>query len=769
MALQREFDFHDDPDFNDNPRSYLKRRKNTSQMQNLLKQTDGSNKHMNRDDPRITRHSTASTRSSTDWKQMDDAFNKNAIPDKAQMNNIDFTDTENTAQQFTDYNFNDQHCHLQDLSHQDSHELEYHDDVDDEFYKEEDGNLFFTRRNSNSRRLTSSLPSNQISLLEEESQILSISADSSNNDIILITSLSSGSTSSSDSQRTDSFYENIASAMSSYVASLPLSSKLFINHDDTSSSQIWQHAGQQQQQQENIHHPTNTQHGQLLEGDASQNTITEPAEEHVFPTNCSSDDFGLCDLVSSIKELTCSEVATCTSELFGITTTIAVCNGVEVSTFSAMALSAIAGGVLCGPLGFVLGASAIGFVAGYRQISTENRAKFRTIGKKNVSEAIHVAKETTVTATNCVSKIVRDTNVRFQECSPYTEDYFPLGGRRRKKIYGAWNTLKAAFKCDQIDDCNDFESSQSVDLNTLYDAISLLSTYDPHRQGIKIKVLTEKESEIRIIAPVEKIHSLPPHLHVVAWMSVLSSTNRSIEEKCEALNEILVLIKDKKHAKRMLEQGILDIILSILSNYFQLLCSWLRQRTEAYEKDNFREICKCQSVATLEKTLCDLYPIVYLTSQCCVALGKSHCALITNSSTTDVKVHCPYLSCFVGNELDQVDNFLLNMSIPDWQKLARLLYEVPHSIRITQDEDNDDDDDDDNNPVLIQQKQRQDLTKEGQQLLVRVQWTVLEAQDVARLIACLETGFLDPRMVRTDPECLTEALKGILAHATLAF
>lgn len=663
----------------------------------------------------------------------------------------------------------------QKISHHDGHELEYHHDIDDVYCNDDKKNPFLTSKsgivNSSQERM-SYLPSQQAPLLqEEESHIFSVSVDSSKNDNHLISVLSSESTSSSDSQRSDSFYENITSAMSSYVASLPLSSKIFIlNNDETASSQLWHHAGQQQQLNlgdDPLHNPQD----HIVEEQILISTIAEPIQDHV-PTSKSSDDidfFGFCDLFNSLKELTCSEVATCTSELCGVTTTIALCNGVEVSTFSAMALSAVAGGVLCGPLGFVLGASAIGLVAGYRQISNENRTKFRNLGKKNVTDAIHAAKETTVIASKCFSNVLRDTNVRCQECSPYAEDYFPLGGRNRKKIYGRWNAIKTAFRWDLIDNGDDFENSHSADLNTFLDAMNLLSSYDPRRQGMKIKVLSERESEIRIATPIEKIHSLPPHLHVVAWMSVLSSCNRSLEEKGEAIMEILVLVKDMKHAKRMIEQGILDILLSILSNYFQLIRSWLRQRTKGtvHGKEKVSENCTCQSVASLEKSVCDLYSLVYLTSQCCIALGKSHCALVTSSSTTDVKGNCPaYMSCYLGGILDPVDNFLINMSVPDWQKLARLLYEIPHNIRISDSDGNQFDDDDHDDAVdefLLDEKQSS--LKKGQQLLVSVQWSVFEAQDVARLIACLEAGSFDPRMARIDPECFTEALNSTLADA----
>jgi len=767
--LQREYDFHDDLDDNVELLSESNVRNNPLEAQFSQQQPVDKRERLqinngrNGDIYQVGYTSIKADEHNHNLPLMSLALSSQRTPLNWQMS---------LASHFhsTDHNFRQQN-----ISHHDGHELEYHLDIDDAYCKDDKKDPFLSSRSrilNSSQQPTSSLPPEQVPLLqEEECHIFSVSADSSHNENHLISVLSSGSTSSSDSQPTDSFYENITSAMSSYVASLPLSSKIFIlNNDETASSQLWQHAGQQQQLHSDVD-PLNNQRDHLEDEQIQISTIAEPIQEHV-PTSSSSDDidfFGFCDLFNSLKELTCSEVATCTSELCGVTTTIALCNGVEVSTFSAMALSAVAGGVLCGPLGFVLGASAIGLVAGYRQISNENRAKFRNLGKKNVTDAIHAAKETTVIASKCFSNVVRDTNVRCQECSPYAEDYFPLGGRNRKKIYGRWNSLKAAFKCDLIDKGDEFDNSHSADFNTFLDAINLLSSYDPHRQGLKIKILSEKESEIRIATPVEKIHSLPPHLHVVAWMSVLSSCNRSLEEKSEAIMEILVLVKDKKHAKRMVEQGILDILLSILSNYFQLIRSWLRQRAggTVHEEKNVSENLKCQSVATLEKSLCDLYPLVYLTSQCCIALGKSHCALVTSSSTTDVKVHCPaYMSCCLGGILDPVDSFLANMSVPDWQKLARLLYEIPHNIRISDIDGNDDDNNDDADDEILIDEKRPSLRK-GQQLLVSVQWSVLEAQDVARLIACLEAGSLNPRMARIDPERFTETLNSTLADATL--
>ena len=47
------------------------------------------------------------------------------------------------------------------------------------------------------------------------------------------------------------------------------------------------------------------------------------------------------------------------------------------------------------------------------------------------------------------------------------------------------------------------------------------------------------------ITPVGQIHSLDPALHPRAWLDVMSCNWTSREEKNEAMEEILLLAKDK--------------------------------------------------------------------------------------------------------------------------------------------------------------------------------------------------------------------------------
>jgi len=55
------------------------------------------------------------------------------------------------------------------------------------------------------------------------------------------------------------------------------------------------------------------------------------------------------------------------------------------------------------------------------------------------------------------------------------------------------------------------------------------------------------------IVPVSQIHSLNPSMQPKAWLDVMASILTTRLEKNEAMEEILILAKDKHHARMMLE------------------------------------------------------------------------------------------------------------------------------------------------------------------------------------------------------------------------
>ena len=76
------------------------------------------------------------------------------------------------------------------------------------------------------------------------------------------------------------------------------------------------------------------------------------------------------------------------------------------------------------------------------------------------------------------------------------------------------------------------------------------------------------------ICPLNQIHSLDPSLHPRAWLDVMTSAWTSREEKNEAMEEILILTKDKGHSRMLLEVRDTQLFSFYPMNYTRLtFCS----------------------------------------------------------------------------------------------------------------------------------------------------------------------------------------------------
>lgn len=135
--------------------------------------------------------------------------------------------------------------------------------------------------------------------------------------------------------------------------------------------------------------------------------------------------------------------------------------------------------------------------------------------------------------------------------------------------------------------------------------------------------------------PISQIHSLQPPQQSRAWLDVMASAHTSMEERNEAMEEIRILAKDKNNAAIMLQDGILDSLMWILTRH--------NKKLEREEKVSPKE----RSTAKLA-------------ASCCVTLGKAHCALV-----------------HTGGDL-----LLMSMyehgKVPEERQLAQMLYETPH-------------------------------------------------------------------------------------------
>lgn len=157
------------------------------------------------------------------------------------------------------------------------------------------------------------------------------------------------------------------------------------------------------------------------------------------------------------------------------------------------------------------------------------------------------------------------------------------------------------------------------------------------------------------ITPGAQIHGLSPSLQPVAWLEVMASSLTTVEEKNEAMEEILILAKDKTHARMLLEEGILDSLMNILGGFFRKHPTLLQDKNE-FDWPN-------PTTPTLPSPNSSNYH-TKLAANCCIALGKAHCAIVHTEG--DLLLMSAYN----------------RGSVPVERQLAQMLFEVPHHTRV---------------------------------------------------------------------------------------
>lgn len=120
----------------------------------------------------------------------------------------------------------------------------------------------------------------------------------------------------------------------------------------------------------------------------------------------------------------------------------------------------------------------------------------------------------------------------------------------------------------------------------------------------------------------------------------MANAHTTHDEKNEAMEEILILAKDRFNAKMMLEEGILDSIMYIISDFIQSLdeefISFLTHNTDP-------SFCHAK-----------------LAASCCIALGKAHHAA----------------SHAEGDALNRAN--ITFEPVPVSKQVAQMLFQVPH-------------------------------------------------------------------------------------------
>jgi hypothetical protein len=126
---------------------------------------------------------------------------------------------------------------------------------------------------------------------------------------------------------------------------------------------------------------------------------------------------------------------------------------------------------------------------------------------------------------------------------------------------------------------------------------------------------------------------------------VLASSETTADEKNEAMEEILILGKEKQRARILLENGVLDSLLWTIKKYLD--------KVSIVDGS----IISVASMDPSERST------ARLAAQCCMTLGKSHCAAVHTEG----------------------DLLLMSLydrgTVPEERQVAQMLHEVPHHTR----------------------------------------------------------------------------------------
>lgn len=312
-----------------------------------------------------------------------------------------------------------------------------------------------------------------------------------------------------------------------------------------------------------------------------------------------------------------------------------------------IATAATVGCALLGPVGLLVGAAAVGIGVGYMQIPEEQRQNMNN----KATEAFRNAQESTFTATeklsNSCATTYKDSGISDHVppevqtcCSGLTlldKDEREKGGKHPD------TTVTSAIGEDKG------ESS-----GTLLNNRDFRNNFSPANLGRvrdkRGKVACLREGKY---VPIHQIHALDPGMQPRAWLDILASVETTHDEKMEAIEEIIILAKDKQRARIFVEEGVLDCLLWTIGRYFEKKnydpvgpVKWLNAEISREEEHGAKRA-----------------------AMCCLALGKSYCAAMHTEG----------------------DLLLMSLyergTVPEERQLAQMLFEVPHHARATVVED----------------------------------------------------------------------------------
>jgi len=317
---------------------------------------------------------------------------------------------------------------------------------------------------------------------------------------------------------------------------------------------------------------------------------------------------------------------------------------------------ALCGAIVLGPMGMVLGAAGAGVGYKFSQMPEKERSEVKnkaSSAMKKLHVSAMAANDTL--SSSCASACSDpqtdnvDTGVANNPAHFQNRRSFPVPSAivDRTSIISPKsddNPLGMKLKVSNV----------HVKPQDIVPSPTEQNTIQPYRAR-QMKRMTPACRRVGRITPVGQIHSLDPALHPRAWLDVMASEWTSRDEKNEAMEEILLLAKDKSHSRMLLDEGILDSLMFILRAFF---LSYADIQRKSGEKS-----------IPVETYMAD--PNFYhakLASNCCVALAKAHCAMAHT------------------NREDMIASSA-HMTIPLTKQVAQTLYDVPHHMVLNTEKD----------------------------------------------------------------------------------
>ena len=359
-------------------------------------------------------------------------------------------------------------------------------------------------------------------------------------------------------------------------------------------------------------------------------------------------------------------------------------------------VAAVATVGLCvgGPVGLLAGVAAGGLGYGYMQIPEEERKKIQARAEVAMSSLQQKACDASEAMSSTCINTYQDSGVadHVPNCLSATVaeqlvPHCPTGGTAKDEsvIYSAAGGVSA--KSAQAIGAN-VGNSNNPDIDSQAPTGPLMEQTAPssmsHNERMRVKKVACLRN-VRIL-PIAQIHGLEPTSQPRAWLDIVASANTSNEQKNEAMEEILLLAKDKRRAKIFLDEGILDYIIWTISRYIE--------KVEAIGKNTD---WANPTITPSEKTAANL------AAMCCVTLGKAHCAAIHTEG----------------------DLLLMSMyargTVPEERQMAQMLHEVPHHARVTKT----------NDPTIVQP---------SKEVFAPRELTLSQAEELAKSIKLVANG-----------------------------